>query len=73
MNYSYSEDLVSIDIFLIWLSVSIAMHAIPGRGDAKNMWKAVSANQAPFLSKIIVSPIIAIIYLFSWGAFFCWT
>ena len=70
MNSSYSEDLVFIDIFLIWLSVSIAMHAIPSRGDAKSMWKAVSGNKAPFLAKIIVSPIIAIIYLLSWGSFF---
>ena len=70
MHSSYSEDLISIDIFLIWLSVSIAMHAIPSRGDAKSMWKAVSGNKAPFLAKIIVSPIIAIIYLLSWGSFF---
>ena len=70
MNSLYSEDSVFIDIFLIWLSVSIAMRAIPSRGDAKSMWKAVSSNKAPFLSKIIVIPIIAIIFLFSWGSFF---
>ena len=70
INSSYSEDLVFIYILFIWLSVSIAMHAIPSRGDAKSMWKAVSGNKAPFLAKIIVSPIIAIIYLLSWGSFF---
>ena len=46
------------------------MHAIPSTGDAKSMWRAVSGNRAPFIAKIIVSPIKAIIYLLSWGSFF---
>ncbi len=60
----------SIEGLLVWLSISIAMHAIPSTGDAKSMWKAVSGNKAPLIAKIIVSPIIAVIYLLSWGSFF---
>ena len=30
-----------LDYFLIWLGVSIAMHAIPSTGDAKSMWQSV--------------------------------
>ena len=57
-------------VVLLWLAISIGMHAIPSTGDAKSMWKAVSGNKAPLLAKIIVSPIIAIIYLLSLGSFF---
>ena len=64
------ENLNSIGGLFLWLSVSIAMHAIPSTGDAKSMWKAVSGNKAPLIAKIIVSPIIAVIYLLSWGSFF---
>ena len=68
-----SPDLETINFVggvLFWLSISIAMHAIPSKGDAKSMWKAVSGNKAPLIAKIIVSPIIAVIYLLSWGSFF---
>ena len=64
------ENLNFIGGLFLWLSVSIAMHAIPSTGDAKSMWKAVSGNKAPLIAKIIVSPIIAVIYLLSWGSFF---
>ena len=68
-----SPDLETINFVggvLFWLSISIAMHAIPSTGDAKSMWKAVSGNKAPLIEKIIVSQIIAVIYLLSWGSFF---
>ena len=68
-----SPDLETINFIgggFFWLSISIAMHAIPSTGDAKSMWKAVSGNKAPLIAKIIVSPIIAVIYLLSWGSFF---
>tara|TARA_B100000700_G_C15030890_1_gene850458 strand:- start:589 stop:1116 length:528 start_codon:yes stop_codon:yes gene_type:complete len=55
---------------LLWLATSIGMHAIPSTGDAKSMWKAVSGNKAPLFAKILVSPIIALIYLLSLGSFF---
>ena len=57
------------DCLLLWLSVSIAMHAIPSTGDAKCMWKAVSGNNAPLIAKLIVSPVIALIYLLSLGSY----
>tara|TARA_Y100001968_G_scaffold332199_1_gene389477 strand:- start:1512 stop:2039 length:528 start_codon:yes stop_codon:yes gene_type:complete len=55
---------------LLWLAISIGMHAIPSTGDAKSMWNAVSGNKAPFFAKVLVSPIIAVIYLLSLGSFF---
>lgn len=57
-----------LSIFIIWLSVSIAMHAIPSKEDGQSMWKAVSGNKAPLIAKIVASPIIAIVYLMSWGS-----
>ena len=51
-----SPDLETINFVggvLFWLSISIAMHAIPSTGDAKSMWKAVSGNKAPLIAKII--------------------
>ncbi len=68
-----SPDLEAVNFIgglTMWLSISIAMHAIPSTGDGKSMWTAVSGNKAPLLAKIIVSPIIAFIYLLSWGSFF---
>ena len=59
-----------IDAILIWLGVSIAMHAIPSTGDAKSMWLAVSGQKAPVLAKLGVAPLIGIIYLLAIGSVF---
>jgi hypothetical protein len=57
-----------IDIILIWLGISIAMHAIPSTGDAKSMWSSVSAENAPVMAKFAVAPIVGIIYLLALGS-----
>ncbi len=58
------------NILLLWLAVSIGMHAIPSTGDAQSMWQSVSGNRAPLLAKLFVGPIVAIIYLLSLGSYF---
>jgi hypothetical protein len=58
------------DGILLWLGISIAMHAIPSIGDAKSMWQAVSGNKAPLLAKLIVAPIVGIIFLLAVGSVF---
>lgn len=57
-----------IDYFLIWLGISIAMHAFPSVGDAKSIWRAVWNKETPLLLKLIVTPIVGIIYLCALGS-----
>ena len=56
-----------LDGVLIWLGVSIAMHAIPSIGDAKSMWMSVSGKNAPILATFVVGPIVGIIFLLALG------
>lgn len=55
-----------IDIFMIWLGVSIAMHAFPSIGDAKQIWDKLKRKDTPVVLKIIGTPIVLAIYA---GAF----
>lgn len=57
-----------LDYFLIWLGVSIAMHAIPSTGDAKSMWQSVK-DVSP-ITRLLVMPIVGVIYLATIGRFF---
>ena len=57
-----------LDYFLIWLGVSIAMHAIPSTGDAKSMWQSVK-DVSP-VTRLLVMPILGVIYLATIGRFF---
>ncbi|SNT18997.1 Putative zincin peptidase [Noviherbaspirillum humi] len=57
-----------LDIALMWFGVSIAMHAIPSKSDAKSMWQSVSGKRASFLAKMIVAPIVGLIYLLAAGS-----
>lgn len=59
-----------LDYFLVWLGVSIAMHAFPSRGDAKSIWAGVKQQKGNVLVKIAVAPIVAIIYLGAFGSVF---
>jgi len=59
-----------LDYFLIWLGVSIAMHAFPSTGDARSMLQAVQAEGTPSLTRILVFPLVGIIYLGAIGSFF---
>jgi len=57
-----------LDYFLIWLGVSIAVHAIPSTGDAKSMWQSVK-DVSP-ITRLLVMPIVGVIYLATIGRFF---
>jgi len=59
-----------LDFLLIWLGISIAMHAFPSTGDAKNIWRGVSSRDVPLLGKIIAVPVVALIYLGAVGSIF---
>lgn len=59
-----------LDFFLVWLGVSIAMHAFPSRGDADSIWKALKQKGTNLFLKIIGIPIVGLIYLGSLLSFF---
>jgi hypothetical protein len=58
-----------VDFLLIWLGVSIAMHAFPSVGDAKTLRTAMSAVGVPLRVKLIAYPIIGIIFLGTIGSY----
>ena len=59
-----------LDFILIWLGVSIAMHAFPSTGDAKSIWRGVTSRDVPVVGKIVATPIVALIYLGAVGSIF---
>jgi hypothetical protein len=59
-----------LDYFLIYLGVSIAMHAFPSTGDANSIWESLKEENTPVLAKIIGYPVVGLIYLGSLGSFF---
>jgi hypothetical protein len=59
-----------LDYLLIYLGVSIAMHAFPSTGDANAIWKSVKERDTPIWTKIISYPVVGLIYLGSLGSFF---
>ncbi|MCT4543871.1 MAG: DUF3267 domain-containing protein [Vallitalea sp.] len=58
----------ALDYFLIWLGISIAMHAFPSRGDANNIWNLIKSNKTNWLTKILCFPIVIFIYLGALGS-----
>jgi hypothetical protein len=59
-----------MDYALIYLGVSIAMHAFPSTGDAGVIWDRLRQKETPLLVKIIGYPIIGLIYIGTLGSFF---
>ena len=57
-----------LDYVLIWLGISIAMHAFPSTGDAKSLRAAVSGKDVAIGTKLLVYPIVGIIYLGAMGS-----
>jgi hypothetical protein len=68
MVYNHSAGL--LDIILIYLGVSIAMHAFPSTGDAKSIWGAINEQNTPLWVKILGYPVVGLIYLGALGSFF---
>lgn len=60
----------TLDIFLIWLGVSISMHSFPSTGDAKCIWNAMKQDNVSLLWKFIAFPIVGIIFLGAVGSAF---
>ena len=59
-----------LDYILIWLGVSIAMHAFPSTGDAKGIWKTASSSSTPIVVRAVAVPIVGLIYVGAVGSFF---
>lgn len=59
-----------LDYLLIYLGVSIAMHAFPSTGDANVIWEIVKDKHTNRLVKLIGYPVVGLIYLGSLGSFF---
>lgn len=66
--FEFSGAASILDGVLIWLGVSVAMHAIPSNSDAKSMWQAVSGERASFLAKLGVAPVVGLIFLLAVGS-----
>lgn len=58
-----------LDYVLIWLGVSITMHAFPSTGDAQSMWDALQNPKTTVIAKLIGMPLIGLIYLGAIGSF----
>jgi hypothetical protein len=59
-----------LDYVLIYLGVSIAMHAFPSRGDGSVIWQAMKESNTSGWVKLIGYPVVGLIYLGSLGSFF---
>lgn len=59
-----------MDYALIYLGVSIAMHAFPSTTDGNAVWNTLNENDTPWWLKVLGYPIVGIIYLGSLGSFF---
>lgn len=55
---------------LLWLAVSIAMHSFPSLGDAKSIWNAIWEKGAPFLPRLVGTPLVALVVLGAVGSIF---
>lgn len=60
----------ALDLFLMWLGVSIAMHAFPSTGDARSAWGSIHRPTTPLLMKAVGTPVIALIYVGALGSMF---
>lgn len=60
----------ALDYFLIWLGVSIAMHAFPSPADADSMLSAVKGERGNRLTKLFVLPLALLSYAAYLGSFF---
>jgi len=59
-----------LDYMLLYLGVSVAMHAFPSTGDASVLWDSVMNKNTPLLTRILIAPVVGIIYLGAFGSFF---
>lgn len=63
---SYFDIEHPLSYFLMWLGVSIGMHAIPSTQDASNMWEDAKAHVKSLnLLAILTFPLVVVIYIFN--------
>lgn len=60
----------TLNYVLIWLGVSIAMHAFPSTGDGAAMWVSIKQPGVSWLARLLVAPLVGFIFLFSIGSMF---
>lgn len=61
--------IVLMNLLLLWLGVSVLMHAFPSTGDAKALYESVLKNyEVPLIYKILVAPFIGLIYIGAFGS-----
>jgi hypothetical protein len=58
-----------LDYLLMYLGVSIAMHAFPSTGDANSIWEMMKREDTRWWVKLIGYPTVGLIYLGSIGSF----
>lgn len=55
-----------LSYFLMWLGISIGMHAIPSTGDANNMWRDAKIHVRSLNPLAILTfPLVIVIYIFN--------
>ncbi len=59
-----------LDYILVWLGVSIAMHAFPSTGDAKSIWAGLTGRESRTWQRVVFAPIVGLIYAGAIGSFF---
>ncbi|NML19683.1 DUF3267 domain-containing protein [Pseudoflavitalea sp. G-6-1-2] len=59
-----------VHYLLMYLGVSIAMHAFPSTGDAKNILKSLREKETSPLTKLIGFPVVGLIWLGAIGSMF---
>lgn len=71
MMYQSNPLMSVLNIVLLWLGISILMHAFPSTGDAKSLVQTVLKNKEVGIgAKIITAPFIGLIYLGAVGSVF---
>jgi hypothetical protein len=59
-----------LDCFLLWLGVSIAMHAFPSTTDAASIWASARSPETPLATRLVAAPIVGLIGLGAVGSIF---
>lgn len=59
-----------LNAFLVWLSVSVAMHAFPSTGDARGIWSALFRRSCPWWLRVLGAPVVGLIWVGALGSMF---
>ena len=60
----------SVLVLVLWLAVSIAMHAFPEARAAQAIWAAIGRRDAPLSARLLGTPLVGLLYVGVWGSFF---